>query len=211
MKQLRWVLVGMGLALVVLGGGALVTVTGRGIGARGEPSRLEAWVARGLRHLAIPAAARRTVNPVSPTESVLAMGRAHWADHCAICHGNDGRGDTAIGRGLYPRAPDMRLPATQTLSDGELFYIIENGVRFTGMPGWGGDGPERDTETWHLVQFVRHVPDLTRDELLKMEQLNPKTPAELADQEETRAFLDGAPEPAQGGEGPEAPGGPDPD
>ena len=42
-----------------------------------------------------------------------------------------------MGRGLYPRAPDMRLAATQNLSDAELFYLIENGIRLTGMPGWG--------------------------------------------------------------------------
>src|SRR2546428_10175979 len=51
----------------------------------------------------------------------------------------------ALPISLYPRAPDLRLRATQDLSDGELFYIIENGVRFTGMPAWG-DGGERSEE-----------------------------------------------------------------
>lgn len=201
MSRIRIALAGAAATLAVAAGCVVAVVLGGGISARAEPSGGEAWVARRLRHLAVPVEARRTVNPVSATESVLAAGRAHWADHCAICHGNDGRGDTAIGRGLHPRAPDMRLEATQALSDGELFYIIENGVRFTGMPGWGGDGPGRDDETWHLVHFIRHLPNLSGDELLEMERLNPRTPAEVADQEETRAFLEGggAPQPSEPG------------
>ncbi len=88
--------------------------------------------------------------------------RAHFADHCAVCHGNDGKGQTAFGKGLYPRPPDLSAPATQDLSDGELFYVIENGVRFTGMPAFGGEGPP--ALTWHLVTFIRHLPSLTPEE-----------------------------------------------
>lgn len=195
MSRIGTALAGAAAALAVAVGCVLAVVLVGGISARAEPTGIEAWVARRLRHLAVPVEARRTVNPVSLSESVLAAGRAHWADHCAICHGNDGRGDTAIGRGLYPRAPDMRFDATQALSDGELFFIIENGVRFTGMPGWGGDGRGRDDETWHLVHFIRHLPDLSPEELLEMERLNPRTPAEVEDREETRAFLEGGGEP----------------
>src|SRR5215204_5096493 len=83
---------------------------------------------------------------------------AHFADHCAVCHGNDGRGDTEMGRGLYPKAPDMRLDATQQLSDGELFYIIEHGIRFTGMPGWRTGTTAGEESSWHLVRFIRHLP-----------------------------------------------------
>ncbi len=42
-----------------------------------------------------------------------------------------------MGRNMYPPAPDMRLAETQQMTDGELFYIIQNGVRLTGMPAWG--------------------------------------------------------------------------
>ena len=91
--------------------------------------------------------------PASP-ESVK-KGLEHFADHCAMCHANDGSGAAEMGRGLYPRVPDMRLPATQSLTDGELFYIIENGVRLTGMPAWGTGTPEGEEATWHLVRFIR--------------------------------------------------------
>jgi mono/diheme cytochrome c family protein len=160
-----------------------------GVSARPEPSALEAAVARRVRHLAIPAAARALRSPITSSEAVLVRARAHFADHCASCHGNDGKGQTALGRALYPRAPDMTAAATQRLSDGELFYIIENGVKLTGMPGWGAAG--RAEESWELVAFVRHLPRLTEDELREMEQLNPRSPQELKEQREDEQFLRG--------------------
>ena len=107
-------------------------------------------------------------NPVEPTELAIAEARDHFADHCAICHANDGTGKTMINSGLYPPAPDMKQTETQALSDGELFYIIKNGVRFTGMPGWGGE----DEENWKLVHFIRHLPRLTPKELELMQEIN---------------------------------------
>src|SRR6266496_1384365 len=102
----------------------------RGFSARDKPNAAEALVVRRLRHLAVPRGAREAKNPIPATPEVLAEARAHFADHCAISHSNDGSGKTEIGQGLYPKAPDMRQPETQSLSDGELFYIIHNGIRF---------------------------------------------------------------------------------
>ena len=68
---------------------------------------------------------------------VLADARAHWADHCAVCHANNGSGDTMYGKTMYPRPPDMRQKDTQEMSDGELYYTIKNGVRLSGMPAFG--------------------------------------------------------------------------
>src|SRR3954470_20801973 len=91
------------LVLVVAGiGMAAVYILARGISARSEPSSVEAFIARRLRHFAIPRNGRAIVNPVQPNSDVLAGAMEHFADHCAICHGNDGRGTPLIGRGLYP-------------------------------------------------------------------------------------------------------------
>ena len=136
-------------------------------------------------------------SPLTPTPELLAEGRAHFADHCASCHGNDGRGQTQIGRNLYPRAPDMQLPDIQSLSDGELFYVIHNGIRFTGMPAWGDGTPEDDLDSWKLVHFIRHLPDITPAELEEMKAMNPLTRAELGEEEEERRFLEGADAPSQ--------------
>jgi len=119
---------------------------------------------------------------------------AHYADHCAACHANDGSAETQIGLGMYPRPPDMRQPATQTLTDGELFYIIENGVRLTGMPAWGTGKPEDADETWHLVHFIRHLAALSDEELEQMKTLNPVPPSESQQLEEER-FLKGGGDP----------------
>ena len=177
------------LLIVLASGFAAMSWIRRGFSARDEPSSLEAFVARRVRSLAIPAAERAALNPVPLTAEVLAEARAHFADHCATCHGNDGSGTTEIGRNLYPRAPDMRLPATQSLTDGELFYIIHNGIRLTGMPAWGGADEARDVDSWKLVHFIRRVSSLTPGELNEMERLNPKTPEELEEEKEDQQFL----------------------
>lgn len=143
-------------------------VTAHGFSAREKPSKLEAFLARHARRIASPSGAREMKNPVSPTALAIAEARDHFADHCAICHANDGSGKTQINAGLYPPAPDLKERDTQELSDGELFYIIKNGIRFTGMPGWGGE----DEENWKLVLFIRHLPKITPKELELMKEIN---------------------------------------
>lgn len=145
-------------------------------------------MARTLRHFAVPASLRSRKNPLPMTAAALKEGREHFADHCAQCHGNDGRGQTEMGRNLYPRAPDMTLAETQQLSDGELFAIIRNGVRLTGMPAWSGAHEDDD---WKLVLFVRHMPQMTKEEAESMRALNPVSPAELREENEEREFLNG--------------------
>ncbi len=183
-------------ALAAVGTAALlgaIAFTVVGISARSEPPAFEVTLARAARHRLIPRAARAAGNPVAASPEVLGSAMRHWADHCASCHGNDGRGDTALGRGLYPRAPNMTLVATQKLSDGELFWIIGNGVKLTGMPAWGGDSSsgEEDEESWELVHFIRHLPELTQEELSAMARLNPVSREELDRQVEIERFLAG--------------------
>ncbi len=96
-----------------------------------------------------------------------------------------------MGENLYPKAPDMRLSDTQSLSDGELFSIIQNGVRFTGMPAWGSESPEDEKDSWNLVRFIRHLPKQTPEELEEMKNMNPKTPEEFREDEDVRKFLEG--------------------
>ena len=172
----------VGLVAIVAG----VLLLRGGIGARTQPGRFETTIARSLRSTAIPSESRRLANPVPATAEAIEDGLSHFADHCAGCHGNDGRGDTAIGRGLYPKAPDMREAATQNLSDGELFYIIENGVKFTGMPGWGDGSPESAAASWNLVHFIRRLPQLAQADIARMETLNPKSPDEWRQEQERR-------------------------
>jgi mono/diheme cytochrome c family protein len=135
-------------------------------------------------------------NPVSATPENFVAAREHFADHCASCHANDGGGNTEIGRSLYPKAPDMRLPRTQQLSDGELFYIIENGVMLTGMPGWSTNTPEGEKASWQLVHFIRRLPSLTAEDLQEMERHNPVSRAVIEEEKAVEDFLKGGEPPA---------------
>jgi mono/diheme cytochrome c family protein len=159
----------------------------RGFSARDEPSAIEAYVAKTARALAIPASERDAKNPLAPTPEILSEARAHFADHCATCHGNDGSGKTEIGQNLYPKAPDLRQSETQNLTDGRIYYIIHNGIRLTGMPAWGGPG--KDDDSWKLVLFIRHMPQMTPQEMKEMEQFNPKSAADRAEEENEQRYL----------------------
>jgi mono/diheme cytochrome c family protein len=184
------VYVGIVAAVLLIGVSTLASMVRRGFSAHDEPSRIEATMARAMRHWAVPSDLRDEKNPVPLTPQVLAEGRAHFADHCATCHGNDGKGG-GMGSQMYPKAPDMTLAATQSLSDGEIFSIIENGIRLTGMPGFGGGTAESAYGSWGLVHFIRHLPELGPDELAEMQKLNPKSPAEWQQMQEEDAFLAG--------------------
>lgn len=194
------------LALLLVGvlgtvaAGAALLLRG-GVSAKIEPTGLETAVAGKLRRLGIPSSYRQLRNPEASSPQVIAAGRAHFADHCAICHANDGSGQTEMGRNLYPRAPDLRLARTQQLTNGELFYIIENGVRLTGMPAWGDGSDESKRASWHIVALIRHLPQLTSEEKLEMERLNPKGPQEWREIQEDEEFLEGK-EPSRQGHGP---------
>ena len=180
--------------LAMLGIIALVTALwlwSSGISTTSPPGRVETAVARVARTTMIPSAARRSRNPEPATSEHIRSGLEHWADHCASCHANDGSGETEMGRHLYPPAPDMRQAATQNLTDGELFFIIENGVKLTGMPAWSTDTEESARSTWHLIHFIRQLPSLSEAELAEMEELNPRSAADWRALEEERRFLSG--------------------
>ena len=183
------VLIGLVVFLVVIG--AALGLIRRGFSARDNPSIVEAFVARELRRLSIPQSAKDARNPFSESPELLADARAHFADHCTICHANNGSGQTTIGQNMYPKPPDMRLVQTQRLTDGEIYYIIHNGVRLTGMPAWGDADPHKDEDSWKLVLLIRHLPKLTPEEEKEMQKFNPKSPAELLEEQEEEQFLNG--------------------
>jgi mono/diheme cytochrome c family protein len=185
-RYVVWTLAGVGIFAAI----ASVLARTEGFSARAEPTMPERVIARAARRFAVPRGAREARNPLPFTPETWSDARAHFADHCATCHGNDGRGNTEIGRNLYPKAPDMQRSDTQRLSDGELYWIIENGVRLTGMPAWG-NGTGDDADTWKLVHFIRHLSELSAGQLKEMEAFNPRSPAELEEERQDRDFLDG--------------------
>ncbi len=159
--------------------------------AKATPPEWEVKAARFIRHLATPSHFLKMSNPVPFSPENLAQARHHFADHCATCHANDGSGKTHMGPNFYPPVPDLRDPAIQAMADGELFYIIHYGIRFTGMPAWGKGLPEEDLDSWKLVLLIRHFPNITPEEITEMKQYNPLTREEREQQEALDRFLSG--------------------
>ena len=147
----------------------VIWVRNHGFSARENPSWIETVLARNAREIATPADAKELKNPHPVTGASTAEAREHFVEHCSVCHGATGRGDTLYGRNLYPKVPDLTKADTQQLTEGELFYIISNGVRFTGMPAFGGeDSPE---SIWALVSFTRRLPKLTPEEIKQLQEM----------------------------------------
>jgi mono/diheme cytochrome c family protein len=196
LKRLFFVLC-IGFVVVLIGGGGYaVRIMLSGFSTRTPPGQVETAIAQGVRRIVIPARYKRMKNPVTPDKDALREGMEHWADHCATCHANNGSGNTMYGNGMYPRPPDMRQEHTQEMSDGELYFTIQNGVRLSGMPAFGtpGDG---DRDTWKLVTFIRHLPSLSQNEEMAMKAINPKSPQEIEEQQAEESFLRGGSTPPQ--------------
>lgn len=177
--------------LLVAGAAVLARTLRYGFSAHDQPTRMEATIAAMMRHYSVPSDLRDVKNPIPLTPDILTEARAHFADHCAGCHGNDGKGKTEIGPRFYPKAPDMTLPVTQSQTDGELFATIENGIRLTGMPGWGDGTAESARGSWALVHFIRHLPQVSAEEMAEMQKLNPKSPEECEEMQNEQNFLEG--------------------
>jgi len=164
MRFIRDALITIAVLLAIVAVVLYTQVRAGGLAADAEPGHTERLIATRLVRLAIPADAKQQQNPLGADDMTIWRSAAdHYGDHCAACHGNDGRGDTDLGRNMYPGAPNFADDTVQRLSDGELFYIIQNGVRWTGMPAWKDEHSTEDS--WRLVSFIRAVPNLTAADL----------------------------------------------
>lgn len=121
------------------------------LSARKKPGAFEYAFANDALSLSIPTDAKNAKNPVQPTSEALNDANKSFSENCAVCHANNGSGKTDTAKGLSPEVPDLRAAHVQSLTDGEMFYTIKNGVRFTGMPSW--DLP--DERVWKLVLLIR--------------------------------------------------------
>ena len=156
------------ITVVLLGTIAAVSVIAvvrnGGFSASDEPNRLERSVAERLVRLSIPPDAQQQRNPFAAEPESWRAAREHYLDHCAACHGRDGRGNTELGGNMYPPVPDFTSDEVQARSDGALYHIIQNGVRWTGMPAWKAEHSPEDT--WRLVTFIRKTPTLTDGDMV---------------------------------------------
>lgn len=163
MKVLKTFFLALLLTTVILAACGLLLVR-RGFRATTTPTAWETLAAHTLRGLSVPALERSAKNPFVASSDSLQQGRELFVTQCAVCHGIDGSGKTQPGLNLYPRVPDLRATSTQNLSDGEIHYIIENGVQLTGMPAWGNPHLESSGNSWKLVLFIRSLRPLSTEE-----------------------------------------------
>jgi mono/diheme cytochrome c family protein len=139
------------LAILVL---SYAFVRSGALSARNKPSNFEYAIANFALGLSIPSEVKKLRNPMGSDPQILADARMQYIDHCAVCHAEDGGGNTTLSAGLSPEVPDLRAQHIQKLTDGEMFYIIKHGVRFTGMPAWDLG----DDHSWGLVKLLRQLP-----------------------------------------------------
>ena len=150
-SRILWTIVASGVVLIGIG------LMHFSLTALQEPSPLETRIANLAKRSVIRLASRHGIPPppVDPRASVEAGG-THFGLDCGICHGVDGRAQTPSGQWMYPRAADLTSKRVQSYSDRELFWIINNGIRFTGMPGFGKI--EAPDHIWGLVKYMRTLP-----------------------------------------------------
>ena len=148
---------------------------GAGISARREAGQFERQASRAVWRFMVPGPIKIKENPVADSAETVRDATQLWVDRCVVCHANDG-GGTTLGRSLHPPTPDLRKVVTQSLTDGELFYAIEQGIPWTGMPAWGNGSQENERESWSLVRFVRNIPKLTPADLRAIEKFVPRAP-----------------------------------
>src|ERR1700735_352470 len=134
---------------------ALLGTLLQGCTADKHPSQGETSLANAAKDVSIPLEAGKMTNPVPDTDEVVSQGQEVFLGSCAQCHGADARGDTNVGRNMYPPAMDLSSAHVQHWSDAELFWIIQNGVRLTGMPSWKSS--ISDTDTWRLTRYIHNL------------------------------------------------------
>jgi mono/diheme cytochrome c family protein len=148
-------LIAVVIILIVVGGGAYWIVT-FDISAVHPPGRAETSIAGTMKEWYIGRGARNVPTPtVVNNASSVSQGEALYSMACAQCHGPDGRKPMPVGETMNPRVPNLSSHDTQEMSDKELFWIIKNGLRFSGMPGFAK--LNSDPEIWQITYYVRSL------------------------------------------------------
>jgi mono/diheme cytochrome c family protein len=132
------------------------------VSAAQRPSKMEARLAGFALNKSVAKRAPKTKNPSPASAQTWAAALPHYREMCVTCHGAPGVDASEIGEGLNPPPPDLTLPRVQGRPDGELFWIVSNGIRTTGMPAFGPS--HKPEEIWKIVSLIRHLPELTAEE-----------------------------------------------
>jgi thiosulfate dehydrogenase len=132
-------------------------------GADVKPSAFEEWAAGTSLDEALRRDAPKGANPVAATDENLIEGVKLFEQHCAICHGTakGDEGASPLAKGLYLGAPQFATHGVQDEPEGNIFWEIRNGVRWTGMPAW--KAALTDRQIWTVALFLKHMDKLPAD------------------------------------------------
>ena len=120
------------------------------------PGRLETFVATQTTHR-ISVGGKNDRNPVPLTPAAVADGRRNFGYYCYVCHGLDGQNTgVPFADRMSPLVPSLASPTVQNYTDGQLKWIVENGISPSGMPA--SKGILNDQELWEIVHYLRHLP-----------------------------------------------------
>ncbi len=156
-KTVIWTLI----VLVVLGalGGFFFIESGvYDVAATSPPSGVERFLAGAVRHRSISVREGGVTAPNLDDPALVRLGYTHYDDMCVVCHSAPGLKETPVGKGLNPHPPHLWSHGTQTMSDQRMYWIVDHGIRMTGMPGFGPTTDEHDI--WSLVAVIRQLPKL---------------------------------------------------
>jgi mono/diheme cytochrome c family protein len=121
-----------------------------------KPGAMESKMATAVKHK-MTVGGKDTPNPLVATAENIADGQEHFGHHCGICHGLDGEATgVPFAEKMSPPIPSLSSKDVQEYKDGQLKWIIENGINPSGMPSW--KGILSDDEMWKIVNFMRHLP-----------------------------------------------------
>jgi thiosulfate dehydrogenase len=128
--------------------------------ADATPGRVETWMAGTSLDATLGREAPKGPNPVPISDANLIEGINLYAQHCAFCHGTTAGDSSAspVAKGLYPRPPQLATDGVEDDAEGISFWKIKHGIRWTGMPSWGGS--LTDQQIWTLALFLKHMNDL---------------------------------------------------
>ena len=149
----RWifaVVIALALAAMLV----IVGLTQIRVDALQDPGQVETFLATVAKQFLIRRSSREGIpSPPSNLQESIAEGDKLYATDCSMCHGSDGHTPSDFGRWMYPRASDLTSPLVQRYSNRELFWIVKNGIRLSGMPAFGR--VESDEHIWNLVNYLR--------------------------------------------------------
>jgi mono/diheme cytochrome c family protein len=125
------------------------------------------WFLEKVREQSISAHSRGTIVPSLNNPKLVETGFKNYHEMCRLCHGATGYSRTEIAKGLYPAPPELASEdVVKRRSDGEIYWVIKNGIKMTGMPAFGPTHSE--DELLGIVAFLKRLSNLKPEEYKAM-------------------------------------------